>query len=65
METLFVMGGNEMSELNSRVNGSQLLKQGKLLSPSALSEWKSQMLPCIDGCKKIACNAVKQIFTLS
>jgi hypothetical protein len=42
-----------MSELNSRVNGSQLLKQGKLLSPSALSERRSQMFLCIDGCKKL------------
>jgi hypothetical protein len=38
METLFLMDGNEMSELSCRANGNQLLKQGKLLSPSALSE---------------------------
>lgn len=53
METLFVMDGNEVSELSSLVNGNELLRQGKLLSPSALSEWKSPMTLCIDGCNKL------------
>lgn len=53
METLFVMDGNKVSELSCRVNGNELLKQGKLLSPSASSGWRSKVTLCIDGCNKL------------